>query len=424
MSSEPEICFAAPCGERWKPDDSVDEQSSPSLVMTTFFSFEELAGFQENWDRLVEDIGGPIYQTYDWCRVWCRHYAQGRELRFLVCKHNGDWVAVLPMIIDTLGTWPFGLRVAKCIGIEFSTSRFALIAQEEFRSSVLELACQQLLEKDSCDLISFGPMTGANEFVKDLALTPTANRRTVRRHAHDPAVLMTYDLRVGFDGLMSRISAATRTKLRRKMRRVEDQEGVIVSRITNSEELDAEFEAFCELHRQRWEGDGKQGHFNDWPGAKEFHREMIRAQSQHRRCHLYRIVQGERLISYTYGYTCGEWHFALLPARSTDKTWDKLSIGQVAALIQMRNEAADGIKYADSGQGFYDYKKMMGATVERLDRVLVTRRAVSSALRVALWRNIALLLHLIYYKLWFIRLRRLFIREPRPLWSYWSRTRL
>ena len=395
----------------------------PALAMTVYRSFDELDNLQAAWDLLFESEGGLVYQSYDWCKLWWHFYGHGRELRILIFRAESELVAVIPFFIDTIGVWPIGLRVVKGIASEYSTSRFSMAIRPAFQHSVLQMSVKQLIEVDRCDLISIGPVVGAEKLRADLDQIATNQHVDVSIRPSNAALVMIYDLSGGLDKLMSNISSGRRANLRRSMRQIENQQDVVVRRIVDPEELKAEFDGFCELHRLRWREDGKRGHFEDWPDSKQFHIALLAAQGKHQRCRLYKISRQDEVLAYEYGYLFGDWYFWLLPARSVSQEWERLSIGQVSSLIQMRTEAENGAKRADLGMGFYEYKKSMGAFTEDLHQIEIGRRQWLSEMRVRLWFKISKLVHLLYYKIWFRRIAPRLNYFSSPLWSFWIRTR-
>lgn len=402
--------------------DAIDRVDAPPLTVAILRSFDEANELAAEWDRFAERMAGLIYQTYDWCRIWWENYSLGRELRLLVFRSGDELVGILPLFIDVIGFWPFEIRVAKCISTEFSTSRYAPLIVAKFEHSVRKLALTQLFKKDGCHLFSIGPV--ANAKCLQEAISKVVDRSMmVSIQTNKSAVLMTQDLSRGFEGMVDNMSARSRQKLRNRMKRFEEYDGVVVRRITEAAELEAEFEDFCELHRQRWTAQGRQGHFDDWQNGKVFHRQLIAAQAAHGRCRLYKISRENEVISYTYGYAFGEWYFSLLPARSTEEEWERLGIGKVSSLIQMRYEAEDGRKRVDLGQGYYCHKKELGAKVERLDRVRVFPRTMLNRARVVFWLTTSKFIHVVYYKLWFMRIRPRLRFASRPLSCFWNRIR-
>jgi len=393
------------------------------LAMRVYLSFGELDDLQAAWDDLFQSEGGLVYQSYDWCKLWWHYYGRGRELRILTFWADSELVGAIPFFVDKIGVWPTGLRVAKGIASEYSTSRFSMAIRPAFQRAILKMFVTQLIEVDRCDLISIGPIAGAESLRADLNEIATYQPIDISIRTSDAVVVMIYDLSGGLDGLMSNISSGRRANLRRSMRQIENQQDVVVRHIIDPEELKAEFDGFCELHRLRWHEDGKRGHFEDWPDSKAFHSALLAAQGRHQRCRLYKISRKEEVVAYEYGYFYGDWYFWLLPARSISQEWERLSIGQVSSLIQMRTESENGATRADLGVGFYEYKKSMGAITEDLHQISIGRPHWLSRLRVRLWSQISKLVHLCYYKIWFLRIVPRLKYFSSPLWSFWIRTR-
>ena len=53
-------------------------------------SFSALEPIKREWDRFIEEIGGEIFLTYDWCRIWWKYYGVDRDLGIFVFRHCGE----------------------------------------------------------------------------------------------------------------------------------------------------------------------------------------------------------------------------------------------------------------------------------------------------------------------------------------------
>ena len=67
------------------------------LQVTCYRSFEEIQFLREEWDRLVESVGGDVFSSFDWCEVWWKHFGHGRWLELYVATFGDELVAVLPL---------------------------------------------------------------------------------------------------------------------------------------------------------------------------------------------------------------------------------------------------------------------------------------------------------------------------------------
>ena len=79
-------------------------------------SFAGLDALRETWDEAVIRLGGSIYMSYDWCRIWWNIYGVGKALRLYWFEVGGSIVGLVPIYIQDLGWGPFALRVARLVG--------------------------------------------------------------------------------------------------------------------------------------------------------------------------------------------------------------------------------------------------------------------------------------------------------------------
>jgi hypothetical protein len=85
-----------------------------------------------------------------------------------------------------------------------------------------------------------------------------------------------------------------------------------------------------------------------------------------------------------------------------------------------------GVTAIEAGRGGYDYKLSYGGRNVPVQRLLFyPAKQVWRARLLLAWSD---LLHLLYYRIWFLRLaprmRRWFGLRPRPLWWLWIKSRV
>ena len=95
--------------------DAIDHppQGLECRLETTFDHLDEL---RKTWDAAVLELGGTIYMTYDWVRVWWEFYGIGKELRIFIFRAGDKIVGIVPVYIDSWGCWPIRFKVAKLVG--------------------------------------------------------------------------------------------------------------------------------------------------------------------------------------------------------------------------------------------------------------------------------------------------------------------
>src|SRR5262249_12977230 len=110
----------------------------------------------EEWDKFVQDIGGDIYVSFDWYRIWWRHYGKDRLLRIYVYRQGRDLVGLAPMFIERIRLGPISLKIAKRVGADFALTIFALPLSPAYGEPAYRDLVKRLIEDENCDAIWFG----------------------------------------------------------------------------------------------------------------------------------------------------------------------------------------------------------------------------------------------------------------------------
>ena len=61
-------------------------------------SFDSLEGAWLELQR--SSVGASIFLTWDWQRLWWKHYGQRRDLRIVIAHMHGHIVGILPLYLD------------------------------------------------------------------------------------------------------------------------------------------------------------------------------------------------------------------------------------------------------------------------------------------------------------------------------------
>ena len=136
------------------------EPQVAKLTVTVHDSFEDAGISREEWDRFVSDTGGGLYVTYDWCRIWWRHYGGKRELRLYVLRAGSRLVGLAPMFIERVWLGPIALKIAKRVGADFALTLFTLPLVTDYIQVAYRELIARLVDGENCDAVWFGFMPG------------------------------------------------------------------------------------------------------------------------------------------------------------------------------------------------------------------------------------------------------------------------
>ena len=156
------------------------------------------------------------------------------------------------------------------------------------------LATRQLFELDRVDMVHVGvPISGDTDHLAAL-------RASASDLADVAGILLDqesgthtiFDMPEGFDGYMRSLSSHQRSNYRRKLKKLGQEFDVDMDVVRSPTRLETEFEAFIDMHQRQWKAVNKLGHFDDWPGSREFSWDLVRTMGQSDGVRLIRLLAG------------------------------------------------------------------------------------------------------------------------------------
>jgi CelD/BcsL family acetyltransferase involved in cellulose biosynthesis len=404
--------------------DRIDRAPPLGLTRRVVDSFDEATALRDEWDALVQRSGAPLYQTFDWCRVWWNHYGSGRALRLVFVHSGGKLVGIVPMFIERLGLAPLHLKVAKLLSSDFTLALCDPPVERQSGREVFEQVLGQLFQVDRCDAVHFGPITNEYSALNSMReacaarhdLGVMARDRECGRHT-------VFDLAGGFDGFLRGMSKNQRSNYKRNVNGLTKNFRFAVDVVSDAEGAAREFENFIDMHQRQWQTVGNLGHFADWPGAIEYHRELVRAMASAGKLRLLRMLADDEVVSYYFCFASGGTYYWRLPARKVGDEWDRHALGRVGLMKMLEVAAGEGATRIEAGNGWYEYKERLNATSHPLHSIVISSRSAGSHMRTRAALALADVIDKAYYRLWFSRVAPRLPLPRRGLRRFWIRRR-
>ncbi len=373
----------------------------------------------------MESVGAEIFLTYHWCRIWWRHYGGGRELRNFIFMLDDSVVGILPLFFDRVRLGPLRLQVCKIVGTDFTPITLSIPIKKDFTDQVIRRLREELSDYDF-DILHLGPIAGlydnfdglydscGRSFGKDWSiLTKTEEVQTYFKVAQN------------WTAYMQALSKNKRKKIKKYLRLVEEV-GTLKSVTASENDFDVFFDEFVEMHKNRWNSQGKAGHFNEWPGSYAFHRQAALAQLALGRLRLRRVMVNNISLGYKYCYRFGERYFQYLNARATSQDitlkFPYVSLGVVVFAEHLKAAFGENIKWLDSMRGRYEDKLQLGGELYPIKNIYIYKKSLSGSMRTRLFMATAWLIDKFYYKLWHSRIAPKLRLRNRKLRQKWIRT--
>jgi CelD/BcsL family acetyltransferase involved in cellulose biosynthesis len=394
------------------------------LHLETFTSFADIEAHAPEWEALVSELNGSLYLTPDWCRVWWRHYGDGRELRLILVRDEEGLAGVLPFFLDRVGL-PFArARVAKLVGCDFTIAVVDPPVQPDVATEARARAIRQLFEHDKCDIVQIGPSSAASPQLEGLrrSAAEVDDVAQIIREGESGARTV-FEIPHGFDAYLKSLSKNQRSNYRRNVNRLNKAYAFELDVVRGGPELEREFEAFAEMHQAQWNAVNKLGHFGDWPRSLEFTRDLVKTLARADRVRLIRLLADERVVSYYFCFEFDGTYYWRLPARLVGQPWDQLALGRVGLIKMLEVAAEEGATSVEAGIGKYEYKEKLNAKTLPVHSLALCRKGLASRCRARLAIALGDLLQLAYYRVWFVRVAPRLGVPLRPLWRSWIRSR-
>jgi CelD/BcsL family acetyltransferase involved in cellulose biosynthesis len=392
------------------------------LSLRVFTSFEDAREIVPAWDRLIERLDGSLYMTPRWCEVWWRHYGRGRQLRLIAVLAGDELVGMLPLCIDRLWVPVGRTRVAKLVGADSTVSLVELPIELPFTQQALTLCLERLLVVDRVDMVHFGPCSAATPQLAGVAGAVSALGDVAEVVRDREAGSHTaFELPDGFEAYLGGLSKNQRSNYKRNVNKLSKAFAFDVDVLSSPAEVESEFDAFIDMHQAQWQAVNKLGHFGDWPGSRAFALDLVRELARSGQVRLIRLIADDQVLSYYWCFVAGSTYYWRLPARVFGESWDQFSLGRVGLMKMMEVASAEGVTSIEAGTGRYEYKDKLNATTLPLRSIVVGRRGWVARARARVALAYADLLHLAFYRVWFLRItpRSTFLRTP--LWRSWIR---
>jgi CelD/BcsL family acetyltransferase involved in cellulose biosynthesis len=404
-------------------------QSSASPVLSgdltvrieeDFLSLENLRSL---WDETVAQLGGSIHLTYDWARTWWEFYGAGRKLRIFLFYTGDRLVGIAPIYIDCIGIKPLQISVARLVCSNIPPKTFNPPIHPDWAGHIFESIVTRLLDRDQCDLISIGPVSESFGTLQRFeAAAPQHGSPGAAVSRETAGVHTIFRLPGTMDQFFEAIEKDERKKRKYELRLLAKEADIARDVISDPDRIEAEFEAFSSLHALQWRDKGKLGHFGSWPAGKPYNLKLVKTLAKLGRVRFVRIVAAGQVISNQLAFVFGNTWYWELPARATEKKWNRFSLGTTGFFSLVEEAIKEGCSRIEGGVAHYDYKQKLNGTEFSLEILRIVSGRPGSKLRVRLFGWLRALLQLAYYKIWYSRVSpRLPAAFRKPLWPFWLR---
>jgi CelD/BcsL family acetyltransferase involved in cellulose biosynthesis len=398
-------------------------QEMDGMVVKQLLTFEEISHLRQDWDSFMEATSSEIFLSYDWCRIWWKHYGKDRELRIFLFNHDSKIVAILPVFYERLRFGPVALRVIKLVGTDFTPITVTLPIHPDYLTEVVSLFLAEIGAKWQWDVLHVGPISGRYFHMQDLIETlRNALNRSCVLHYKSVGVQTYYEIADSFEKQIEGLSPRQRTKTRRVYKELREKNINLSSVNADTSSYITYLNEFISIHQTYWQSLGMPGHFGDWPSAQDLHKEFAASQIECGRLRLLKVMLNDKCAGYEYMYKFGDTYCWFLSARNDISEFPRVDFHRIAFGEKVKHAIEDRVKYIDAMRGYYEYKLVLGGQVHTVHSILIHRKKIISRLKYWSAKKIVISLNVVYMKIWRRRLVPMLRMPARPLMKFWIKT--
>lgn len=347
-------------------------------------------------------------------------------MKVWIFSNGAELVGIVPLFIEKIWLGPVSIRAVKIVGSDHTMAQFSLPVSLNYMKDVAENLADALLQ-EKWDIMHIGPVAGlCSHYDKMKESLNIAFGDACGISSGENQVQTYFFVADTWDAQLAGLSKNARRNIKRKCKALEDvlqdRPGKLSSEFATDKNVDEVFRGFVDMHQKHWKKKGKLGHFGDWPDSFDFHKEMAHEQLKNDRLRLMHIKWGQYDLAYEYSYKFGDKYFAFLNSRTDEEEVADVGVGTTIFAERIKKAISENVKYVDAMRAKYDYKMRLGGKLFPMRDIYVFQKKILSRARVLMFRLFSKLLHLCYYKIWFMRIAPRLPFRRRPLWRLWIRS--
>ena len=324
-------------------------------AITTVAQFDAL---QDHWRELEAACPTTsIFLTWEWQRLWWRHYGQARQLCILAAWDGGKLLGLLPLYIEKRrlrGVLP--VRKLRQIGAGGDTAPDdldPLLHAARMEPVATALADHVIQHLAGWGVLDFNDLQPDAPFTT--ALIDASRRNAAWLRVGEPSRITYGSLPATWNAFLAGLTSNRREVVRRKRRKFEQLDGArCISCWNEGAPLDAAFDRLAELHRLRWTGRTDHPSFTT-PEYLGFHRDLMHALLARGRLRLLELELGGRSVAMLYGYRLGGSFYYF--QSGFDPAVAPLSPGELLLGYAIESAILEGCTTFDMLKGDYDHKR-------------------------------------------------------------------
>ncbi len=254
----------------------VQSKSAASAIhyelVTTEAEFDQL---KKPWNRLAIDNNLHVFQTFEWNRIWWKHFGSGGQLRIFVLYNNTSVTAIAPLFLDhfylmgkpvystlrMIGSWTFRTSNGALLGKKAYSDYLQFLIAPGYESAFYSGLMAYLRDESSADELRIDEMPESEVCYQHLmAFLERSEYRFIQEDdSSSPVMLPEND----WETYLKSRKPKERNNIRRHLKKGirGDKQRFQLQSLKQNESAEPAIQNFIELHQQQWIDRGMPGTF-------------------------------------------------------------------------------------------------------------------------------------------------------------------
>lgn len=374
-------------------------------VITTEREFDQL---ENEWDDLCEQVETHIFQTYQWQRIWWRHFGRNKRLNIILFYSEYKLVGIAPFFIDTYRIGSFSIiKRLRLIGSGFFSEKNTDYASEYGVTDYLDIIIQRGFENDLTNCLL--EYLNENPFEYDIAqLEEISSDSNIIKWVLPGLNALGWKLKImkgeicprlrvpgSVEEFMKDLNARQRYKFSRIRKNNQNKTYFEIKTVETEKELQRDFNEFVWLHQQRWKRQGEKGAFADG-NYKLFLKEITGTFLKRGYLHFTSAYSGDKCLAVECAFRYKDYLYDYLKAFNDKSPLAKKRPGKALLLDAIEKAIKQKIKIVDLLRGSEEYKFEIASEWQWTYKLTITNPSHAHNYRYRIFLALSILLNARY----------------------------
>jgi CelD/BcsL family acetyltransferase involved in cellulose biosynthesis len=322
---------------------------------------ESLEELKDSWNEfLFSSEQSCIFLTHEWISSWWKCFSEDNSLEILIFKdEEGSLAGIAPFLIKN--------KTLRFIASQEVSDYCDVITLKERRAEFYENLLSYLKTNYSdmkkIELMNLKASSPTLSFLPRLA-----PEHGFSASCTEAEVAPLLELPSSYEDYIKGLSKKNRHELRRKLKRIESLEGVKITKVTDTRELQSSLETFIALHK---EGSPSKERFWEKKGMSDFFQEVASRFSLQKWVELNLLFYEDRIMAALLNFSYSDQ--ILFYNVAFHKDFARYSPGLFLFNHCLKQAISEGKRKADFLRGREKYKYYFGAEDSKIFRLILTQ---------------------------------------------------